>query len=115
MEAQYGQEKSNLNVFVAAFEFGWKHWINIHKRLFYNYYLRDMSAASIELPIGTVLFWFGLIFGAFKWNQSIMSGNTATAGTVMLSSVSLIIGLQLILAFVNFDVAQVPKNPIQKA
>jgi glycosyltransferase involved in cell wall biosynthesis len=115
MEAQYGQEKSNLNVFVAAFEFGWKHWINIHKRLFYNYYLRDMSAASIELPIGSVLFWFGLIFGAFKWNQSIMSGTTATAGTVMLSSVSLIIGLQLILAFVNFDVAQVPKNPIQKA
>lgn len=115
MEAQYGQEKSNLNVFVAAFEFGWKHWINFHKRFFYNYYLRDMSAASLELPIGSLLFWFGVIFGVIKWNHSIVSGHTATAGTVMLSSVSLIIGLQLILAFVNFDVAQVPKNPIQKA
>ena len=102
-------------MFRAAIEFTWKHFVNFHKRLFYNYYLRDMSAASLELPIGTVLFWFGVIFGAIKWNQSIVSGNPATAGTVMLSSVSLIIGLQLILAFVNFDVTQVPKSPIQKA
>lgn len=114
MESQYGQEKSNLNVFRAAVEFSWKHFINFHKRLFYNYYLRDMSAASLELPIGTALFWFGLVFGIIRWNISIVSGHPATAGTVMLSSVSLIIGLQLILGFINYDVAQVPKNPIQK-
>ncbi len=114
MDSQYGEEKSNLNVFRAAIEFSWKHFVNFHKRLFYNYYLRDMSAASLELPIGTALFWFGLIFGMIRWNLSIVSGHPATAGTVMLSSVSLIIGLQLILAFVNYDVVQVPRNPIQK-
>ena len=115
MRAKYGAEKSNLNVLKSFFEFGWKHGVNFQKRLFYNYYLRDMSAASLELPIGTVLFWFGFAFGIIKWIESSQTGIPATAGTVMLSAVPLILGLQLVLAFVNFDVAQVPKNPISRS
>jgi dolichol-phosphate mannosyltransferase len=115
MRAKYGAEKSNLNVLKSFFEFGWKHGVNFQKRLFYNYYLRDMSAASLELPIGTVLFWFGFAFGIIKWIESSQTGIPATAGTVMLSAVPLILGLQLVLAFVNFDVAQVPKHPISRS
>lgn len=115
MTAKYGAEKSNLSVLKAFFEFGWKHGINYQKRLFYNYFLRDMSAASLELPIGTILFWFGFAFGIVKWLESSRTGVPATAGTVMLSAVPLILGLQLILAFINFDVAQVPKHPISRS
>ena len=114
MRAKYGTEKSNLSVFKAFFEFGWKHCLNFHKRLFYNYYLRDMSAASLELPLGWALMIFGLIFGIAKWSESITSGVAATAGTVMIPSVSVITGLQLILAWVNYDVSQVPKHPISR-
>ena len=115
MKAKYGAEKSNLNVLKALFEFGWKHCINYHKRLFYNYYLRDMSAASLELPLGWALMIFGVIFGLVKWGESIGTGIAATAGTVMIPSVSVITGLQLVLAWVNYDVAQVPKHPLSRS
>jgi len=115
MRAKYGDEKSNLNVFKAFFEFGYKHCVNFHKRLFYNYYLRDMSAASIELPLGWALLLFGFIFGGVKWAESVATGVAATAGTVMIPAVSVITGLQLVLAWVNFDVAQVPKHPISRS
>ena len=114
MKAKYGAEKSNLNLLKAFFEFGWKHCVNYHKRLFYNYYLRDMSAASLELPLGWALITFGFVFGLLKWAESISTGITATAGTVMIPSVSIITGLQLVLAWINFDVAQVPKHPISR-
>ena len=114
MQARYGTEKSNLNIMKTLWEFPWKHFKNFHKRLFYNYYLRDISAASIELPIGFVLSWFGLIFGLSAYNQSIATGVAATTGTVMISVVPLILGFQLLLAFVSHDVSSVPNRPKHK-
>lgn len=114
MEARYGNEKSNLNALKALFEFPAKHFKNFHKRLFYNYYLRDMSAASLELPIGAALGWFGFIFGLKSFVDSAQTGIAATAGTVMLSAVPLILGLQLVLAFLSYDIASVPKRVLHK-
>ena len=114
MQARYGSEKSNLSIFKTLWEFPWKHFKNFHKRLFYNYYLRDVSAASIELPLGMILWWFGLIFGISSYNQSIATGVAATTGTVMISVVPLILGFQLLLAFVSHDVSAVPTRPRHK-
>ena len=110
MESRYGTEKSNLKISRALFEFTFKHGVNFHKRLFYNYYLREMSAASIELPLGILMSWWGLLFGIAKYVESLESGTPASAGTVMLSAVPLILGIQLILAFVSYDIASVPKR-----
>jgi hypothetical protein len=114
MQARYGTEKSNLSIMKTLWEFPWKHFKNFHKRLFYNYYLRDVSAASIELPLGFILWWFGLIFGIASYNQSIATGVAATTGTVMISVVPLILGFQLLLAFVSHDVSAVPTRPKHK-
>ena len=110
MDARYGNEKSNLSVLKALFEFPGKHFVRFHKRLFYNYYLRDMSAASLELPLGAALGWFGFIFGVTKFAESIETQVPATAGTVMLSAVPVILGFQLVLAFLSHDIASVPKR-----
>ncbi|MFM1787257.1 MAG: hypothetical protein RL228_1207, partial [Actinomycetota bacterium] len=115
MEARYGNEKSNLSVLKALFEFPGKHFVRFHKRLFYNYYLRDMSAASLELPLGAALGWFGFIFGVTQFVESAESGMPATAGTVMLSAVPVILGFQLVLAFLSYDIASVPKRVKQKS
>jgi hypothetical protein len=69
-----------------------------------------MSAASLELPLGAALGWFGFIFGVTKYAESIESGMPATAGTVMLSAVPVILGFQLVLAFLSYDIASVPKR-----
>jgi len=109
--ARYSDEQSNLRILKVLLQFPWKLFVNFHKRLFYNYYLRDISAASIELPIGIVLWWFGFIFGINAYFDSTTTGQPATVGTVMLSVLPLILGFQLLLAFISFDVDNVPAKP----
>ncbi|WP_427913608.1 glycosyltransferase [Ramlibacter sp. MMS24-I3-19] len=114
MDARYADEVSNLRISRIAGEFFAKHVRNFFKRLFYNYYLRDLSVASLELPLGCSLFLFGVVFGGWHWFLSIYAGAAATAGTVMLSALPVLMGLQLMLAFLAFDIASVPRRPIHK-
>jgi dolichol-phosphate mannosyltransferase len=109
MDAKYGNEISNLKIHKIFFEFLYKHTVNFLRRIFYNYYLRDMSVASFELPLGVLLFSFGTIFGLHNWYLASIGGPATTAGTVMLSALPIIGGFQLILAFLAYDIASVPK------
>lgn len=114
MEARYADEVSNLKISRIAGEFLAKHARNLIKRLFYNYYLRDLSVASIELPLGILLFSFGVIFGGWHWVRSAYDGIPASAGTVMASALPVLTGLQLILAFLAYDISSIPRRPIHK-
>lgn len=114
MAAQYGTEVSNLKISKILFEFLTKHTRNFFKRIFYNYYLRDMSMGSIELPLGIFLFLFGLIFGGINWAYALEENEITPAGTVMLSALPLILGVQFILAFLGQDIASVPTRPLNK-
>jgi dolichol-phosphate mannosyltransferase len=109
MDAKYENEKSNLKIRFVFFEFIYRHTVNFLRRIFYNYYLRDMSIASFELPIGVCMLSFGLIFGLHNWWLASQGGPPTTAGTVMISAVPLIMGMQFILAFLAYDIASVPK------
>jgi glycosyltransferase involved in cell wall biosynthesis len=112
MEAKYGDEVSHLRISQVVGEFLAKHVRNFFKRIFYNYYLRDMSLASIELPLGVLMLVFGLIYGSYHWLNSAQAGVATPAGTVMLAAMPILMGLQLILAFVSFDISSVPKRPL---
>lgn len=114
MDAVYGDEVSNLKISKVATEFFGKHLRNFGKRIFYNYYLRNMSVASIELPLGILLTLFGTIYGLTQWSASARSGVETPAGTVMLAALPVIMGVQLILAFLAHDVASVPRRPLHK-
>ena len=109
MDAKYENEKSNLKIRFVFFEFIYRHAVNFLRRIFYNYYLRDMSIASFELPIGVCMLLFGLIFGLHNWDLASRGGPPTTAGTVMIAAVPLIMGMQFILAFLAYDIASVPK------
>ncbi|OJB97253.1 glycosyl transferase family 2 [Yersinia ruckeri] len=110
MDAKYEDEISNLKISEIIGEFTFKHTRNFFKRVFYNYYLRDMSLASVELPLGVILFIFGMISGLVNWIAAAQSGIPATSGTVMLAGLPIILGLQLILAFIGHDISNVPKR-----
>lgn len=114
MSAHYGDEVSNLKISRIVGEFLFKHLRNFCKRIFYNYYLRDMSLASIELPLGILLFLFGAVFGGFHWWQSSQLGMPTGAGTVMLAAMPVLIGLQFIMAFLGYDIASVPRRPLHR-
>lgn len=111
MDAQYGDEDSNLKIPKIIVEFFIKHLRNLLKRIFYNYYLRDMSLASLELPLGLLMVFFGITFGGYHWERSIRMGMVTSTGTVMIAALSILMGLQLFLAFLGYDIASVPKRP----
>jgi len=111
MCARYADEVSSLKASRIISEFLFKHVRNFCKRIFYNYYLRDLSLASIELPVGLAMVGFGTGFGAHHWLGSVQQGVPTPAGTVMLAALPLLMGVQLILAFIGYDIASVPKRP----
>lgn len=113
MVAKYEDEVSNLKVGNILGEFLFKHVLNTGKRIFYNYYLRDMSIASIELPLGISMILFGLGYGGYHWYQSMIDGVFTPTGTVMLAAMSLLMGLQFVLAFLGYDISSVPRRAIQ--
>jgi dolichol-phosphate mannosyltransferase len=112
MNAEYGDEVSNLKISKIIGEFFAKHVRNFVKRIFYNYYLRDMSLASIELPLGLIFLLFGGSFGVYHWIKSLNENVTTPAGTVMLAALPIVLGLQLTLAFIGHDVASIPRKPL---
>ncbi len=114
MDASYGDEVSNLKISKIVTEFLGKHVRNFSKRIFYNYYLRNMSLASIELPAGLAMLVWGIVYGSVHWIESARAGVATAPGTVMLAALPVIMGMQLILAFLAHDIASVPQRPIHR-
>jgi dolichol-phosphate mannosyltransferase len=111
MDAVYGDERSNLKISKILGEFLFRHVRNASKRIFYNYFLRDMSAASLELVVGTMFIAFGGSFGVMRWIESSQTGVATPLGTIMLAVLPVLLGTQLLLGFLAYDVANVPNVP----
>jgi len=105
MEAVYGDEKSGLSELEALLKFPGLHVRNLITRVFYNYFLRGFSTASLMLLMGSLLCAFGGIYGVSQWLESARSGAPATAGTVMLSAFPVLLGVQMLLSFLSHDVS----------
>jgi glycosyltransferase involved in cell wall biosynthesis len=114
MDAKYGDEISNLKISKIIGEFFFKHIRNFAKRVFYNYYLRDMSLASIQLPVGLLMVLLGAAFGCYHWIISWLDGRSTPVGTVMLAAVPIIVGIQFILAFLAYDISTIPRRPLHR-
>lgn len=112
MNAEYGEEVSNLREWRIVGEFMRKHFANSVKRVFYNYFLRDFTIASLELVFGLVLLAFGVVYGVANWIASAKEALPTTPGTIILSALAVLAGLQFLLAFVGFDMASTPRRPI---
>jgi len=112
MRAVYADEKSNLSVGRVLFVFPWRYANRFVKRLFFNYFLRDFNAGTLALLFGFLLVGFGTVFGLYHWLAGEFSGTEATAGTVMLAALPVILGFQLLLFFLQFDILSVPKKPL---
>lgn len=114
MPAQYGEETSHLQVRKEFATFVYKHGANFLKRIFYTYFLRGFSIASIQWLAGPLLLLFGLVFGVNEWVGSSREGVTATAGTVMLAALPTIVGIQFILSAIDHDIRAVPQYALHR-
>jgi hypothetical protein len=114
MKAIYGNEVSNLKVSRVLFEFQYKHFLNFVKRILYNYFLRDMSLASITLLVGVVATSVGLIFGGFSWITGYMWSMPNTFNTVNLITLLILFGVQNLLFFFSYDINSIPRYTVNQ-
>ncbi|HXE09613.1 MAG TPA: glycosyltransferase family 2 protein [Acidobacteriaceae bacterium] len=112
MKPVYGSEQSGLHIGKIIFPFLRGNLQNCVKRIFYEYFLRGFSIASLELLTGASFILFGTVFGAQHWMRSISTGVPATTGTVMLAALPIILGVQFLLSFLAFDFATVPNRAV---
>ena len=112
--ARYGEENSSLRILPAVPTFLFGHVRNFVKRFFYNYIVRDFSVGTVHAIGGAILFVFGVTFGAIAWAHSARTGQDTPVGTVMVAALPIILGFQLLLAALSFDIASAPTRPLQR-
>lgn len=110
MPANYGDEKSSMKVWTIPFIFLPKLAKTFWKRIVKGYFIYDFNIASLYLLFGMPMFLFGLIYGVYSWWFYASSGEFAPTGTIMLITVSLILGFQLLLQAIQYDILKAPKS-----
>jgi len=111
MPSRYGDEISNIRIGAIIGPFAGKHLMNFLQRVLGQYFVRDFNVATIELLAGLALFGFGLSYG-LHWLAIRDVHQAASAGVVMTAALPVIVGVQLLLQAMNYDVLNVPNRPI---
>lgn len=103
--ARYGDEISNLSIKKTLLGFPPKLLKALFKRLILRYFVYDFSIFSIYLLVGLPLLVFGICFGFVKWIEYDAKNITAPTGTVMIAVLSIVLGFQLLLSVIQYDIS----------
>ena len=112
MPSLYAGERSNLSIAKVLMEFPPKLIQAFARRLMVKYFVFDFSIISVYITTSTAMILFGLIFGIAKWIKYGRLGIPAPTGTVMLPVLSLMLGVQILLAAIGIDLQSVPAKPL---
>jgi len=112
MDSVYADEESHLKISKVLPEFLRKHASRLWRRYVYNYLVRDFNVGTLYSLCGTLLVLAGAVFGVVHWLNSSLSHSPATSGTVMLAALPVLIGIQCLIAFLHYDVSNVPTEPL---
>jgi glycosyltransferase involved in cell wall biosynthesis len=110
--ARYGNETSSLSIRRSLIEFPAKLFRTFLRRILLKYYIYDFSITSLYIITGIPLLLFGLVFGTIKWIQYASQNIPAPTGTVMLPTLSVILGIQILLSAVEIDMKSAPRQPL---
>jgi glycosyltransferase involved in cell wall biosynthesis len=112
--ARYRNETSNLSIRRTLIEFPLKLLATFLRRILLKYYIYDFSMMSLYLMVGIPLLLFGGIFGITKWIEYASQNIPAPTGTVMLPTLSVILGIQILLSAIEIDMNSAPRKPISE-
>lgn len=110
--ARYQGEMSNLAVPRILLEFPFKLLKTFIRRLMLKNLIYDFSMESIYILAGLPLLLFGLIFGITKWIYYASRDIPAPTGTVMLPTLSVLLGVQFMIAAIEIDLRSTPTEPL---
>ena len=109
MPAIYASETSNLRIFRILPVFLGKHFLNFWKRVVYQYYVREWNLGSFHLPAGVFFTIAGTTFGLASYLNAVATSAPITAGQITSSAFAVLLGAQLLLAFLSYDVQREPR------
>lgn len=110
--ALYGDEVSSLRIGRVLVSFPVNLVRSLRRRVWQRYVVRDFGAVSLFLLSGSTLALWGIGFGTFAWMRSLLTAVPATAGTVILSEMPLLMGFQLLLQAIVMDVNEKPEEAL---
>lgn len=112
MPAVYNGEPSSLNIYRVAVEFPPKYCKRFVKRIGFRYFLREFNIASLEILLGMPALLAGLAFGIYEWTVHMQHDELTPAGTTMIVGLLILMGFQMILSAINYDVVHEPDRPL---
>lgn len=110
MKARYGDEISGLSRTKTLMEFPPRLLSALIKRIVLKYFLFDFNIASLYILCGAPIFLFGVIFGLFNYVKYVSSHIAAPTGTVVIPTLLIILGFQLLLSAISYDINNFPKK-----
>jgi dolichol-phosphate mannosyltransferase len=110
MKAQYADERSNLSISRTLFEFPPKLLYAFIRRVVLKYFLFDFNIASLYILFGLPVFLFGAIYGIVNYIKYASHNAPAPTGTVVIPTLLIILGFQLLLSAANYDVGNYPRR-----
>jgi dolichol-phosphate mannosyltransferase len=110
MKARYGNEVSGLSKTKTFFQFPPKLFLAFVKRIILKYFLFDFNIASLYILFGFPLFLLGAIYGTINFIKYASSHIPAPTGTVVIPTLLIILGFQLLLSAANYDITNYPKK-----
>lgn len=112
ISARYADEKSSLSITRTLFGFPPRLLGGLLRRLFWRYLVYDFTALSLFLVLGLPALVGGTSYGLWLWWDLSGRGEYAHPGQVMLATLPIILGAQLVLQAVTLDIANTPRTPI---
>lgn len=112
MPARYAGEISSLSIGRVLIGFPPKLVGLFARRILLKHFVHEFSMAAVFLLGGIPMLAFGVIFGATKWIQYAQQGIPAPTGTVILATLPVILGFQLLLSAISVDMQSVPTEPL---
>lgn len=112
MPVRYDGEPSTLSIPRVLVGFPGRLLRALARRIVFKNFVYDFTIGSLHLVAGLPLLLAGMLYGGYKWYWYASRARAAPTGTVVLSALFIIMGFQLILSAISFDLQAVPRVPI---
>jgi glycosyltransferase involved in cell wall biosynthesis len=110
MAAIYAGEQSSLSIARVLWDFPRRLLAQFLQRVLLQYFIFDVNLGTLYLLFGFLLALAGVVLGAYEWAETIATQVPRATGSVMLVVVMLLIGFQLLLNALMYDVQFGPKS-----
>lgn len=104
MPTIYTEAPSSLSIRRVIRQFPLKIAAKTLRRLFLQYFILDINLGTVYALVGGLLVLFSIVFGSYEWIDGAVTHTAKPVGTVMLAALPFMMGFQLLLNALMYDV-----------